>query len=85
MRRQTITVDELATLLGVSRNTAYTAVRNGDVPSLRVGARIVIPRRALEDLIGPIDLGNDETSDLSEATSEASTACEDEWRSHAQR
>ena len=36
-------VDELAALLNVSRATAYEAVRSGEIPSIRLGRRIVVP------------------------------------------
>jgi excisionase family DNA binding protein len=43
--RLTLTVEEAAALLGISRNSAYEAVRRGEIPSVRIGGRIVIPRR----------------------------------------
>lgn len=46
--RKTMTVTEAATWLGLSRNTAYQAVREGVIPSIRVGRRILIPTQALE-------------------------------------
>jgi excisionase family DNA binding protein len=49
--RLTLTVIEAAELLGVSRNSLYEAVRKGEVPHLRIGRRIVIPRRQLESLL----------------------------------
>ena len=49
--RITIDVPEVAKLLGISRNAAYEAVRRGEIPSIRLGARIVIPRAALERLL----------------------------------
>lgn len=42
--RQTYTVDEVAGVLGVSRGVAYEQVREGVIPSLRLGKRWVIPR-----------------------------------------
>lgn len=47
--RTFLTVKELAELLRVSQRTAYALVRNGDVPSLRVGGSIRIPRAELDD------------------------------------
>jgi excisionase family DNA binding protein len=44
-----LTVTELAELLRVSRRTAYVLVRTGEVPSVRVGGSIRIPRAALVD------------------------------------
>ena len=52
MERLTYTVSESAELLGISRSTAYELVRNGDLPSLRLGRRIVIVRCAFESLLG---------------------------------
>ncbi len=40
---------EAAELLGVSRSTLHRAVRAGAVPHVRIGRRIVIPAKALED------------------------------------
>jgi excisionase family DNA binding protein len=42
-----LTVRELAELLRVSRRTAYLLVQSGEVPSVRVGGSIRIPRAAL--------------------------------------
>lgn len=51
MERQTLTVDEAARMLGIGRGSAYEAVRRGDIPSIRVGRRLVVPRVALERLL----------------------------------
>ena len=50
----TMTVDEAALALGLSRNSCYQAVETGDIPSIRVGKRILIPRYALERLLSGI-------------------------------
>ena len=49
--RLTLTVDEAGRLLGISRALAYELVARGELPSLRLGRRIVIPRRALERMV----------------------------------
>lgn len=48
--RQTLTVTEAARRLGISRSFAYQSIARGDfpVPVLRIGARVVVSRRALE-------------------------------------
>jgi excisionase family DNA binding protein len=46
-----MSVDEIAFELGISRNAAYAAVRNGEIPSIRIGKRIIIPRAAFERLL----------------------------------
>ena len=47
-----LTVDEAAVYLRISRGLAFAAVRDGTLPSLRIGRRILIPRRALDVLLG---------------------------------
>ncbi len=51
VERQTLTVEEAAQVLGISRSTAYEAVRRGDLPSIRIGRRYVIPRLVLERML----------------------------------
>ena len=59
MKRLGLTVDEYRRITGLSRNAAYAAIRAGDVPSIRVGSRIVIPRHAVEAVFGPVVLDDD--------------------------
>ena len=47
--RLSLTVEEAAEALGISRGLAYEAVRLGQIPSVRIGRRILIPRKALEE------------------------------------
>lgn len=49
--RLTVTVEEAARLLGVSRAFAYELVARKELPSVRLGRRVIIPRRALERLL----------------------------------
>lgn len=46
-----VSVDETATLLGLSRNTAFARVRDGTIPAIRCGRRWLIPRKRLEDFL----------------------------------
>jgi excisionase family DNA binding protein len=50
--RLTLTVDEAAYLLNISRGLAYELVARGELPAIRLGRRIVIPRVAMEELLG---------------------------------
>jgi excisionase family DNA binding protein len=50
--RKTLTVEETAKVLGVSRDLAYRGVRDGTIPAVRVGSRWVVPRGRLEQLLG---------------------------------
>ena len=47
--RLALSVEEAAALLGISRDLAYDLVTRGELPSVRLGRRLVVPRRALED------------------------------------
>jgi excisionase family DNA binding protein len=49
--RLTVNVQEAGKLLGISRAAAYQAVSNGEIPSVRIGRRILIPERALAKLL----------------------------------
>ena len=42
-------VPSVAALLGVSRNHAYGMVREGVIPSVRLGRRLLVPRAALDE------------------------------------
>lgn len=53
--REAYTVDEVARLLGVGRAAAYTAVRLGQLPAVRVGRLVRIPRRAFERWLDKIE------------------------------
>ena len=51
--RLTVTVDEAAEAIGVSRVSLYNAIKRGEFTSiLRIGRRILIPKAALEKLLG---------------------------------
>ena len=53
MRPQSLTmsVEEASEALGMSSSLAHELVRGGEIPSLRLGRRVVVPARALEDLV----------------------------------
>lgn len=50
--RPSLTVPEAGRVLGLGQVAAYRAVRNGDIPSIRIGARIVVPTPRLLALLG---------------------------------
>ena len=45
-----VSVLEAAKILGVSRSSVYEAVRQGQIPSIHIGKRILISQRALENM-----------------------------------
>ena len=48
----TISVEDAARLLGISRGLAYEAARRGDLPVIRLGRRMLVPRARLLELVG---------------------------------
>ena len=50
--RSLYSVTEAAQLVGVGRSTMYELVHRGEVPSLRLGRRVLITRPTLEALLG---------------------------------
>jgi excisionase family DNA binding protein len=42
-RRMTITVEEAAEMLGISRTSAYGCATRKEIPTLRLGRRVLVP------------------------------------------
>jgi len=51
IERATYTVPETAKLLGISRSHAYELAQTGQLPTLRLGKRVVVLRRHIEKLL----------------------------------
>ena len=51
IEKRTFSVEEAAEFLGISRAGAYIAIRRGEIPHIRIGRSILIPRHALEQLL----------------------------------
>jgi excisionase family DNA binding protein len=49
--RQTLTVEEAGRMLGLGRQAAYAAARRGQIPTLKIGRRVLVPRVRLERLL----------------------------------
>ena len=51
-----LTAGETARLLRLSKTTVYDQIRQGSIPSIRIGKRILIPKaalmRKLEEVVG---------------------------------
>jgi excisionase family DNA binding protein len=57
--RLTHTVPETARLLGISRGAAYEGVASGEIPSIRIGRRLLVPRVALRRMLN-LDAADDQ-------------------------
>jgi excisionase family DNA binding protein len=51
MERLTLTVEEAAHLLGISRGLAYEMARCGKLPVIRFGRRLLVPKGALGKIL----------------------------------
>jgi excisionase family DNA binding protein len=56
-----LNVDEVARLLRLSRMAAYKGVWDGEIPSVKVGRRILVPVAGLKTLLGLVETDGDET------------------------
>jgi excisionase family DNA binding protein len=53
--RLTYTVEEAADLMGLSRSGAYRGVRRGEIPCIRIGRRLLVPKSALETYVADVE------------------------------
>jgi excisionase family DNA binding protein len=51
--RRVVTVGEAAAILQISRGAAYQAARTKQLPTIRIGRRLLVPLGALERLLNP--------------------------------
>lgn len=49
--RLAVSVNEAARLLGVSRDLVYDLVARGELPAIRLGRRLVVARRSIQELL----------------------------------
>ena len=74
MIRRSITIPEAGQILGLSRSASYRAAKAGDLATINVGSRLLVPVVWLEELLGEsLDLERDEAPAETEATPELST------------
>ena len=51
VERMTLTIPEAARVLGIGRTPAYQAAHSGELPTIRIGRRLLVPRAALDHLL----------------------------------
>ena len=59
MDKLTYTVEEAGKVLGLSRPSAYAAAASGELPTIRIGRRLLVPRVQLEALLAGRAPGED--------------------------
>ena len=50
-QRDTYTIQEAGQRLGIGRNAAYDAARRGEIPTIKIGRRLLVPKRLFERLL----------------------------------
>ncbi|MBO0767554.1 MAG: helix-turn-helix domain-containing protein [Solirubrobacterales bacterium] len=50
-QRATITVEEAGAFLGVSRTSAYAAAHRGEIPTIRIGKKLLVPVARLRAMV----------------------------------
>ncbi len=51
------TVQEAGAILGLNKNAAYVAAKRGDLPTIRIGKLIRVPKAALQAMIDSASKG----------------------------
>ena len=51
LKRLTISVPEAALRLGIGRNQGYECARRGEIPTIQLGKRMVVPVAAFEAML----------------------------------
>ncbi|MGC2415897.1 MAG: helix-turn-helix domain-containing protein [Stellaceae bacterium] len=49
--RRTLTIIEAGAALGISRTLAYEAAAKGQIPTIRIGRRLLVPKQAFDRLV----------------------------------
>ena len=55
--RLTLSIAECAARLGISKNSCYLGVKNNEIPYIKIGSRILIPKAALEKMLAGAKIG----------------------------
>ncbi len=75
-KQLTMTVEEAAKALGIGRGLAYDLVGRGELPSVRLGRRLVVPREALGRLLSDSSVGRVPRGSESHPSDDDSTSVE---------
>lgn len=51
-RAKTMSVEEAGRWLGISRNSAYEAVKRGEIPTIKIGRLLLVPVAPFERMLG---------------------------------
>jgi len=49
--RRVRTIKEVAAILGISRGSAYEAAKRGEIPTIKIGRRLVVPAEPFDRML----------------------------------
>jgi excisionase family DNA binding protein len=55
-----LTVEEAGRMLRLSRSSMYSAIARNEIPAIRLGRRLLIPRAALYRMLSEARIGEDQ-------------------------
>ena len=64
VERQVYSVVEAGQVLGLSKNSAYEAVRNGQIPAIRIGGKLIVPKQAVDRMLGAAEVKSTEMAGM---------------------
>jgi excisionase family DNA binding protein len=50
-KRKTYSIAEAGALLGVGQNSIYAAAHRGEIPIIRIGGRLLVPKSVLDRML----------------------------------
>jgi excisionase family DNA binding protein len=68
--RLVYTVPEAGRLLGLGRNAAYDAAKRGDIPTIRIGRLLLVPKIPFHRMLGMTGTGPATPTEISDAGSQ---------------
>jgi excisionase family DNA binding protein len=72
--RLTYTVPEAGRLLGLGRNAAYDAANRGDIPTLRIGRLLLVPKIPFHRMLEMTATGSAASAETTDAVAKLPTA-----------
>jgi len=48
---KTLSVEQAGKILGISRGAAYAYAKDGSLPTIRLGSRLLVPKAALDKML----------------------------------
>lgn len=58
MECQTLRIEDAAKVLGIGRTAAYAAVKRGEIPTIKIGSLLLVPKPALERMLDANEYDN---------------------------